>query len=201
MYAKATYTTNRMLPRDDSLLQMARSVRTWKPFLLNTPSGGTPPAPHLAHCWWGRGKPTRLSSKSKSSLAATKFHKFWGGGLDRQYCIRSHFGVDFEARRHHFLDFFNSQAYKETKLQNRPELHHNGLPCWNHFWDLLFFFENDWVPFLCVFERVPDRFWKEFGSQNGVKKDSFLCWALKTEKRDSIAPVRADRVSGCPGNS
>ena len=37
--------------------------------------------------------------------------------MDRQYGIRSHFGVDLEARRHHFLDFFNPQAYKETKLQ------------------------------------------------------------------------------------
>ena len=58
-----------------------------------------------------------MSSKSKSVLAATKFHKFGGDGLDRQYCIFSHFGVDFEARRPHFLDFFNPQAYKETKLQ------------------------------------------------------------------------------------
>ena len=29
----------------------------------------------------------------------------------------SHFGIDFEARRPYFLDFFNPQAYKETKLQ------------------------------------------------------------------------------------
>ena len=61
-------------------------------------------------------------------LAAAKFHKFWGDGLDRQYCIRLHFGVDVEARRHHFLDFFDPQAYKETKLQNEQDLHYPGLP-------------------------------------------------------------------------
>ena len=31
-----------------------------------------------------------------------------------------------------------------------------------------------------------------------VKKESFLCAALKTEKRVSTAPVRADHVSGGP---
>ena len=36
------------------------------------------------------------------------------------------------------------------------------------------------------------------GSGNGVKKESFLCAALKTEKRVSTAPVRADHVSGGP---
>ena len=36
------------------------------------------------------------------------------------------------------------------------------------------------------------------GSGNGVKKESFLCAALKTEKRVSTAPVRADHVSGVP---
>ena len=39
------------------------------------------------------------------------------------------------------------------------------------------------------------------GSENGVKKESFLCAALKTEKRVSTAPVRADHVSGGPRNS
>ena len=39
------------------------------------------------------------------------------------------------------------------------------------------------------------------GSGNGVKKESFLCAALKTEKRVSTAPVRADHVSGGPRNS
>ena len=39
------------------------------------------------------------------------------------------------------------------------------------------------------------------GSGNGVKKESFLCAALKTEKRVSIAPVRADHVSGGPRNA
>ena len=59
----------------------------------------------------------RSCKKSKSVPGAARFHKFWGDGLDRQYCIRSHLGVYFEARRFHFLDFFNPQAYKETKLQ------------------------------------------------------------------------------------
>ena len=58
---------------------------------------------------------------------------FWEDGFDRQLYIRSHFGVDLEARRHHFPDFFNPQAYKETKLQNEQELHYPGLPYWNHF--------------------------------------------------------------------
>ena len=39
------------------------------------------------------------------------------------------------------------------------------------------------------------------GSGNGVKKESFLCAALKTEKRVSTAPVRADHMSGGPRNS
>ena len=39
------------------------------------------------------------------------------------------------------------------------------------------------------------------GSGNGVKKESFLCAALKTEKRVSTAPVRADHVFGGPRNS
>ena len=39
------------------------------------------------------------------------------------------------------------------------------------------------------------------GSGNGVKKESCLCAALKTEKRFSTAPVRADRVSGGPRNA
>ena len=30
------------------------------------------------------------------------------------------FGVDFEARRPHFLDFFNPQAYNEKKQQHGP---------------------------------------------------------------------------------
>ena len=55
--------------------------------------------------------------------------------------------------------------------------------------------------FLCVFEWVPDRFSEDSGSRNGVKKESYLCAALKTDKRDSTAHVRADHVSGCPRNS
>ena len=54
--------------------------------------------------------------------------------------------------------------------------------------------------FVCVFEWVPDRFGEDFWL-NGEKGESFLCSALKTQKRDSTAPVRADRVSGYPKNS
>ena len=39
------------------------------------------------------------------------------------------------------------------------------------------------------------------GSGNGVKKESCLCAALKTEKRVSTSPVRADHVSWGPRNS
>ena len=39
------------------------------------------------------------------------------------------------------------------------------------------------------------------GSGNEVKNGSFLCAALKTEKRVSTAPVRATRMSGGPRNS
>jgi len=75
------------------------------------------------------------------------------------YYIRSHFGVDLEARRHHFLDFFNPQASKEKKLQNEQDLHSFLLPYWSHFWDFLKFFrELTTAFFVCVFERVPDRF-------------------------------------------
>ena len=55
--------------------------------------------------------------------------------------------------------------------------------------------------FVCVFKRVPERFQEDLGSGNGVKKESFLCAALKMEKRVSIAPVRADHMSGGPRNS
>ena len=48
---------------------------------------------------------------------------------------------------------------------------------------------------MCVFKRVPDRFREDLGSGN---RESFLCAALKTEKRVSTAPVRADHVSGGP---
>ena len=49
------------------------------------------------------------------------------GGWFGQPVLRSFsFGVDLEARRHHFLDFFDPQANRETKLQNEaangPEL-------------------------------------------------------------------------------
>ena len=40
-----------------------------------------------------------------------------------------------------------------------------------------------------------------FGVRKWGQKESFLCAALKTEKRVSTAPVRADHVSGGPRNS
>ena len=56
--------------------------------------------------------------------------------------------------------------------------------------------------FLCRFlNRFRIGFERILGPKMECKEESFLCSALKTEKRDPTAPVRADRVSGCPENA
>ena len=53
------------------------------------------------------------------------------------------------------------------------------------------------VCFLAASGSILTGFW----AGNGVTKGSFLCAALNTEKRVSIAPVRADHMFGGPRNS
>ena len=58
------------------------------------------------------------------------------------------------------------------------------------------------MPFLCVFlNGFRIDFERMLGPEMGSKRRVFFCTALKGDKRDSTAPVRADHVSGCPRNS
>ena len=58
------------------------------------------------------------------------------------------------------------------------------------------------MPFLCVFlNGFRSGFERIWGPEMGSKRRVFLCAALKTEKRVSAAPVRADHMSGGPRNS
>ena len=86
---------------------------------MNTPSGGTPPAPHLAHCSSGQRQADEVELEVEIGSGSGEVSQVLGGWFGQAGLHFFTFGVDFEARRLHFLDFFNPQAYKEKKLQKR----------------------------------------------------------------------------------
>ena len=96
-------------------------------FLLNTPSGGTLPAPHLAHCGSGQRQADEVELEVEIGSGSDEASQVLGGWFGQAVLHSFSLGVDWEARRHHALDFFDPQADRETKLQNEaangPELH------------------------------------------------------------------------------
>ena len=105
---------------------------------MNTPSGGTPPAPHLAHCSSGQRQADEVELEVEIGSGSGEVSQVLGGWFGQAVLHSFSFGVELEARRHNFLDFFDPQAFRETKLQNEaangPELH---FFVWLTLWSIL----------------------------------------------------------------
>ena len=78
-----------------------------------------PPIWHIGGL--GRGKPTRLSSKSKSVPGAARFHKFWGDGLDRQSCLPSVLGSIWRLGDVIFWTFSILRPKRKRSCKTKPQ--------------------------------------------------------------------------------